>query len=72
MKLLHESELFDLNDFSFEDDIKQKYYVDSLGYTALVSSIEEEFNTVFHPELFKKANSLDVFVDALTKDDKIL
>jgi hypothetical protein len=39
--LLYESDLVDLEDFQFKDDIRKKYYIDSLDVTALVASIEE-------------------------------
>lgn len=41
LKLLHESNLVDISDFSFSEDIRKEYYLDSLDITALVSSIEE-------------------------------
>ena len=40
--------------------------------TALVSSIEEEFNTIFDPETYEKARSLDVIVAALMNDENIV
>jgi hypothetical protein len=40
--------------------------------TALVSSIEEEFNTIFDPDTYEKTRSLDVIVAALMDDEKIV
>jgi acyl carrier protein len=70
--LLYESDLVDLNEFRFEDDIRKEYYIDSLDVTALVSSIEEEFNTIFDPDTYEKARSLDVIVEALMNDENIV
>jgi len=64
--------MVDLDTFRFEDDIRKKHYLDSLDVTALVSSIEEEFNTIFDPDTYEKARSLDIIVEALLKDDTIV
>jgi acyl carrier protein len=70
--LLHESELIDVREFRFEDDIRKEYYLDSLDITALISSIEEEFNTIFDPDTYDTARTLDVIVEALLHDPTIV
>ena len=70
--MLYESNLIDINEFRFEDDIRKKYYLDSLDITVLVSLIEEEFNTIFDPETYEKARSLDIIVEALANDTTIV
>jgi acyl carrier protein len=69
---LHESDLIDIKDFNFGDDIRKKYYLDSLDITVLVSSIEEEFNTIFDPDTYENARSLDIIVEALVNDPTIV
>jgi len=64
--------MVDLDTFRFEDDIRKEHYLDSLDVTALVSSIEEEFNTIFDPDTYYNARSLDIIVEALMKDDTIV
>lgn len=72
MKLLYESNLVDINEFRFEDDIRKQYYLDSLDITVLVSSIEEEFNTIFDPDTYENAKTLDIIVEALANDSTIV
>ena len=62
----------DISDFSFSEDIRKEYYLDSLDITALVSSIEEEFNTIFDQDTYENARTLDVIVEALAEDDTIV
>lgn len=61
-----------MREFRFEDDIRKEYYLDSLDITALISSIEEEFNTIFDPDTYDSARTLDLIVEALLRDPTIV
>jgi len=49
----------------YEKDLK----LDSLEWTALITSIEHEFHTVFEDRLYEHFRNVNQFVNLLEKDD---
>lgn len=61
-----------INNFSFQHDIRKDLYLDSLSITVLISSIEQEFNTIFEDDVFEDVKCLAQVVDILVADETIL
>ena len=72
LRILFESELVGIKDFSFQHDIRKELYLDSLSITVLISSIEQEFNTIFEEEVFEDVETLGEVVEILVNDETIL
>ncbi len=55
------SDVFELNLFEFEGDIKQEYIEnwDSLSHLTLVVELEEYFSVSFEPEDISEMNSIE-------------
>ena len=68
LKILYDSELADINDFSFNQDIRKDLNLDSLSITVLISSIEEEFSTIFDEDVYEDCKNLGEVVDILIQD----
>jgi acyl carrier protein len=62
--------LADIKDFTFLLDIRKDLYFDSLSLTVLITSIEQEFNTIFDDddEVYENISTLGQVVDLLMKD----
>lgn len=69
--LLREFDLMDLEQFDFDADYEKGLGLDSLEWTAIVTSIEHEFHTVFPDTLFDHFRTLNDFVTYMEKDFNI-
>lgn len=68
LKILYDSELADIRDFAFSMDIRKDLNLDSLSITVLISSIEQEFSTIFDEDVYEDCKTLGEVVDILIED----
>ncbi len=68
MKVLSHFECVNLRTFAFSDSFKSAN-VDSLEQIAILTSIEEEFHTVFEDTVFDSFCDMDSVVRYLKTDD---
>lgn len=68
LKILYDSELADIKDFAFSMDIRKDLNLDSLSITVLISSIEQEFSTIFDEDVYEDCKTLGEVVDILIED----
>lgn len=72
MKILHDGGFADLQEFKFQHDLRKDWNMDELSITALISSIEEEFNTIFDIHVYEDVKTLMDVVELLEEDEKIV
>lgn len=70
-KVLSNFEKIDLKSFKFTQDLRKDLGLDSLEQTALLTSIEEEFKTVFEDRVFENFTNLEQVVTFLSQDHLI-
>ncbi len=58
----------DLEESDLSADYEKDLNLDSLEWTALVTSIEHEFHTVFEDRLYEHFRTIDQFINLLEKD----
>ena len=66
--LLREFDFKPLEEIDFDSDYEKELGLDSLEWTALVTSIEHEFHTVFEDTLFDHFRTINEFVSLIEKD----
>ena len=69
--LLRQFDYMDLKDFDFKADYEKDLGLDSLDWTAILTSIEYEFNTVFNDSFYEHWRNLDDVVNHLRGDELI-
>ncbi len=67
MHVLHRFNLYDLNTFDWKRSFGEQG-VDSLEATALLTTIEEEFHTIFEDRVFENFDNLDQVKQHLVLD----
>jgi NADH dehydrogenase (ubiquinone) 1 alpha/beta subcomplex 1 len=70
--LIRDLEILELNSVKFDADLRQELRVDSLNLVALLTSIENEFTTVFEDDVFEGIKNLNEVVTILMRDPKII
>ena len=68
MKVISHFEDINIKTFDFKGDFKAMQ-IDSLNQIALLTSIEEEFHTVFEDNAFESFNNMDSVVKYLKTDN---
>jgi len=66
--LLREFDFKPLDDIDFDADYEKELGLDSLEWTALITSIEHEFHTVFEDSLYDHFRTINEFVYLIEKD----
>ena len=66
--LLRQFDFMPLDQVDFDGDYEKDLGLDSLEWTAMVTSIEHEFHTVFEDTLFDHFRTINDFVSVLEKD----
>lgn len=66
--ILRQMDLKPLDEIDFYGDYEKDLGFDSLEWTALVTSIEHEFHTVFEDSLFEHYRTINQFVEHIEKD----
>jgi acyl carrier protein len=66
--LLREFDFKPLEEIDFDGDYEKDNGLDSLEWTALITSIEHEFHTVFEDNLYFHFRTINDFVSLLEKD----
>ena len=59
----------DLEESDLSGDYQKDLDLDSLEWTALITSIEYEFHTVFEDRLYEHFRTINDFINLLEKDD---
>lgn len=72
MKVLSHFDKVNLKTFRWEDDFRKDLKLDSLETTALLTSIEHEFSTVFEDRVFENLKTLEQVVKLLESDTMTL
>ena len=72
MKVLSHFDKVDLKTFKWEDDFTKDLKLDSLETTALITSIESEFTTVFEDRVFENFKNLEQVLIQLQNDIKTI
>lgn len=72
MKVLSHFDKVNLKTFRWEDDFTKDLKLDSLETTALLTSIEHEFSTVFEDRVFENLKNLDQVIKLLESDTNTL
>ncbi len=65
---MHEGGFADLKEFTFQQDLRKDWNMDELSITALIASIEEDFNTVFDIHVYEDVKTLMDVVELLEED----
>jgi len=65
-------EILEVKDVKFEADFRRDLKIDSLNLVALLTSIENEFTTVFEDNVFEGLKNLEEVVTILMRDPKII
>jgi len=66
--LLRQFNFKDLEETDFTADYEKDLKLDSLEWTALLTSIEHEFHTVFEDRLYEHFRTISEFINLLEKD----
>jgi acyl carrier protein len=66
--LLREFDFKPLDEIDFDADYEKELGLDSLEWTALLTSIEHEFHTVFEDTLYDHFRTINDFVSLIEKD----
>ena len=66
--LLRQFDFKPLEEIDFDGDYEKDLGLDSLEWTALITSIEHEFHTVFEDTLYEHLRTINDFVELLEKD----
>ncbi len=66
--ILRQMDLMPLEQFDFDADYQKELGLDSLEWTAIVTSIENEFHTVFQDSLYEHYRTVNEFVDVIAGD----
>ena len=72
MKCLFRTDLVDLEDFQFTDDMRNDHNLNDLDLTELSASLEEEFSTLLDQDFFQETVTFKDVVEALMGDDSLL
>ena len=65
-RIMHDYDLIDLDKLDFHANY-QDYGLDSLEWTAIITSIEQEFHTVFPDTFYEHLTNLNQIVEILQK-----
>ena len=66
--LLRQFDFKPLEEIEFDGDYEKDLGLDSLEWTALITSIEHEFHTVFEDTLYEHLRTINDFVALIEKD----
>jgi acyl carrier protein len=66
--LLRQFDFKPLEEIDFEADYEKGLGLDSLEWTALITSIEHEFHTVFEDKLYEHLRTINDYVSIIEKD----
>lgn len=69
--LLRQFDFMDLSKFDFEKDYEKELGLDSLDWTAILTSIEYEFHTAFNDTFYEHWRTINQVVDYLDGDHLI-
>ncbi len=67
--LLRQFDFKPLEEIDFDGDYEKDLGLDSLEWTALITSIEHEFHTAFEDTLFDHYRTINQFVSHIEKDN---
>ena len=68
LKILDESGYADLNEFELNQDLRKDCNLDELAITDLISSVEEQFCTVFDLKVYEGVSTMMDLVHLLEQD----
>ena len=66
--LLRQFDFKPLEEIDFDSDYEKELGLDSLEWTALITSIEHEFHTVFEDTIYEHLRTINDFVCLIEKD----
>lgn len=66
--LLRQFDFKPLEEINFDADYEKELGLDSLEWTALITSVEHEFHTVFEDKLYEHLRTINDFVSIIEKD----
>ena len=67
--LLRQFNLKEIEESDLTGDYEKDLNLDSLEWTAVITSIEHEFHTVFEDRLYEHFRTINEFINLLEKDD---